>query len=117
MHLRKHWIAHVVKAKGSIVIDQGAETAVIYRGKSLLPSGIKSVDGVFGVGDAIDCFNNKGKRVCVGLVNYCAEDVKKIRGKKSEEIEKTIGFKDSDEVIHRDNLVLLNVDENGGLHD
>lgn len=106
MHLRKHWIAHVLKAKGSIVIDEGAERAVVDRGKSLLPSGIKSVEGVFGVGDAITCLNLKGENLGVGLVNYRSAEIEQIKGKRSEEIKTILGYKDSDEVIHRDNFVL-----------
>ncbi len=104
---RKGWIAYATRAKGNIYIDEGAVKALIKNGKSLLPSGIKKVDGEFDVGDAVYCIDEKGERIAKGLVNYSSCEIKLIKGKKSSEIEKILGYKYSDEVIHRDNLVIL----------
>jgi glutamate 5-kinase len=104
---RKRWIAYVLKPKGSVMIDEGASSAVTIHGKSLLPSGILEVRGKFGVGESIRCLNQKNECVAVGLTNYCSDDINKIKGCHSAEIFAILGFKDSDEVIHRDNLVRM----------
>lgn len=106
IHKRKHWIAHVVKTKGELTIDIGAKAAIKNNGKSLLPSGITDVRGEFAVGDSVLLVDSNGDKTCVGLVNYCSEDIKKIAGFRSSEIINLLGFHDSDEVIHRDNLVI-----------
>lgn len=104
---RKQWIAFVLKPKGKIILDDGAAQAVCAGGKSLLPSGIVSVDGHFLPNDSIQCTDISGKVLAVGLVNYRSEDVKRIMGNQSEKIMGILGYKDSDVIIHRDNLVLL----------
>jgi glutamate 5-kinase len=107
MQSRKHWIAYVLRPKGYLVLDQGACKAIIKGGKSLLPSGILAVKGNFKVGAPVQCLNEKGRAIASGLSNYSANDLEKIKGLKTVQIEKTLGYKDSDEVIHRDNLVVL----------
>jgi glutamate 5-kinase len=107
MQNRKHWIAYVLRPKGHVVLDAGACQALQKGGKSLLPSGIISVVGKFRVGAPIQCLDENDTVVAVGLTNYAADDLEKIRGCKSSQIKDILGFKDSDEVIHRDNLVLL----------
>ncbi|BCB96127.1 glutamate 5-kinase [Dissulfurispira thermophila] len=104
---RKGWIAYAIKPKGSLIIDDGAVNAILKAGKSLLPSGIVKVDGVFDIGDAVYCVDIRGKRIAKGIVNYSSHDTEKIKGKKTSEIEPILGYKYSDEVVHRDNLVLL----------
>ncbi|UCE79522.1 MAG: glutamate 5-kinase [Nitrospiraceae bacterium] len=104
---RKSWIAYSSRSKGSIAIDSGAVKALRKMGKSLLPSGIVSVEGSFEVGDAVYCLDPEGKRVAKGLMNYSSSDIKKIKGHKTSEIEAILGYKYSDEAIHRDNLVIL----------
>ncbi len=104
---RKSWIAFGLRMKGSIVLDDGAVKAVAERGKSLLPSGIVSVEGAFNVGDAVYCIDSKGRRVAKGITNYSADELKKIKGRKTSEIEGVLGYSYSDEVIHRDNMVVL----------
>jgi glutamate 5-kinase len=104
---RKHWIAYVLRPKGYLVLDQGACKALMKGGKSLLPSGILEVRGKFKVGAPVQCLDEKGNAIATGLSNYSANDLSKIKGLKTVDIEKTLGYKDSDEVIHRDNLVVL----------
>jgi glutamate 5-kinase len=107
MQSRKHWIAYVLRPKGSLVLDRGACKALVKRGKSLLPSGIIGVRGNFGVGAPVQCLDEKDNVIATGLSNYNAADLGRIMGLKTGEIEKILGYKDSDEVIHRDNLVVL----------
>lgn len=107
MQSRKHWIAYVLRPKGHLVLDKGACKALMKGGKSLLPSGILEVNGCFGVGAPVQCLDDKGNVIASGLSNYGSSDLGKIKGLKTGEIEKTLGYKDSDEVIHRDNLVIL----------
>jgi glutamate 5-kinase len=85
----------------------GAARAITAMGRSLLPTGIISVDGDFDVGDAVYCVDAAGNRVAKGLTNYSSSDLKKIMGKKTAEIEKILGYKYSDEAVHRDNLAIL----------
>jgi glutamate 5-kinase len=104
---RKGWIAYAIKPRGSLVIDEGAVNAILKAGKSLLPSGIARVEGVFDTGDAVYCVDLRGNRIAKGVVNYSSNDTEKIKGKKTTEIETILGYKYSDEVVHRDNLVVL----------
>ena len=104
---RKGWIAYGLKSKGRLVLDDGAAEALLARGKSLLPSGIVEVEGDFEKGDPVYCLSRSGQRIAKGLVNYSAGEIKKIKGKKTSEIEGLLGYMYSDEVIHRDNLVLI----------
>ena len=110
---RKHWIAFTKSPKGELVLDRGAEKAIVDNGKSLLPSGIKEVRGRFSPGDAVLLIGESGKEVGVGMVNYHSGDTRKILGAKTSEIESILGFKHDDEVIHRDNLVLTGQGEEG----
>lgn len=107
MQSRKHWISFVLKPKGALALDDGAVLAITGKGRSLLPSGIRTVEGQFGVGDAVRCLDLNGTAVAVGLINYTSQDVEKIQGLRSDQIAGVLGYKDSDEVIHRDNLVIL----------
>ncbi|GAB5047497.1 glutamate 5-kinase [Thermodesulfovibrio sp. TK110] len=104
---RKGWIAYATRSKGNLYIDEGAVKALLKEGKSLLPSGIKKVEGDFDVGDAVYCIDEKGEKIAKGLVNYSSCEIKLIKGKKTSEIEKILGYKYTDEVIHRDNLVIV----------
>jgi glutamate 5-kinase len=104
---RKHWIAYNLKPAGEIVVDQGAQDAVVQKGKSLLPSGLKEVRGVFGVGECVRCLNLDGKEFARGLVNYSAQELNRIRGLHTSSIEKVLGYKAYEEIIHRDDLVVL----------
>jgi glutamate 5-kinase len=107
---RKHWIAYVLKPQGFLVVDDGARRALIEQGKSLLPSGILEVRGSFSVGAPVHCLDRNGAMIAAGLSNYGAADIERIKGKKTSEIAALLGCKDSDEVIHRDNLVVMGRD-------
>ncbi len=104
---RKHWIAHVLRPKGFLVLDEGACRAVKKHGKSLLPSGILEVRGDFGVGAPVHCLDEQGQALAAGLSNYASAELDRIKGHNSAKIEEILGYKDSDEAIHRDNLVLM----------
>lgn len=104
---RKQWIAHVLHPKGFLVLDEGACHALVNKGCSLLPTGISKVCGDFGVGDAVHCRDVHGKVIAAGLTNYCSTDLETIKQHRCDEIVGLLGIKDYDEVIHRDNLVVL----------
>ena len=106
---RKRWIAFGRRSKGTVFVDEGAREAITGKNKSLLPGGIVSVDGSFSQGDVIDvvCLGADDAVVARGLSNYSAGEIEKIKGKKTGEIESVLGYKDYDEVIHRDNLVVM----------
>ncbi len=107
MQSRKRWIAYVLKPKGKLVLDQGACNAITQKGRSLLPSGVVEVDGQFGMGDPVKCVDLQNNPIAVGLSNFSSDDLRKIQGMRSDRIELILGSKESDEVMHRDNLVIL----------
>jgi glutamate 5-kinase len=107
--IRKHWISSL-KPKGELMIDAGAVRALIHDGKSLLPSGIKSVKGTFQIGDPVCCVDDDNRWIGTGLINYTSSDVEKIKGLNTSEIARVLGFKDYDEIIHRDNLFVIKPD-------
>jgi glutamate 5-kinase len=111
---RKHWIRHTLRPRGSIVVDRGGAAAVLQRGKSLLPAGIVSVQGEFRQGDAVRCLDLDGVEFARGLVNYGAREVEAIRGRRTDEIESVLGYKYYDEVIHRDDLVVVSAAGDAG---
>lgn len=103
---RKRWIAFGIKAKGAIIIDEGARAALVDKNKSLLPSGVVGVSGKFSDGAVVEICTKGKKVIARGLSNYSSDEIIKIKGKKSDSIELELGYKDYDEVIHRDNLVV-----------
>lgn len=107
---RKRWIGYAMKPEGAIHIDEGATTAILTRGKSLLPSGIMTVAGEFDAGAPITVHDRSGKHLGIGLVNYNAAAIRQIKGLQSSEIKARLGDKPYDEVIHRDNLVITKDD-------
>jgi glutamate 5-kinase len=104
---KKCWIAFAFKARGKIGIDPGAQKALLHRGKSLLPSGILKVEGDFARGECVEVIDEKDRLIARGMVNYSSADLGKIKGSKSVEIERKLGYKYTEEVIHRDNMVIL----------
>jgi glutamate 5-kinase len=104
---RKHWLRYTLKPKGTIAVDEGAKRAIAEQGKSLLPSGIVKVEGRFKYGDAVSLLDSNAKEFARGLTNYNVVELKKIQGHHTTDIEGLLGHKYYDEVIHRDNLVLI----------
>jgi glutamate 5-kinase len=104
---RKHWIAYTVKCSGRILVDDGAVDALVHKGKSLLPGGIVNLEGNFKVGDCVTCADPSGHEFARGLVKYSSQDLFRIKGLKTSQILSVLGHKDYDEVIHRDDLVIL----------
>jgi glutamate 5-kinase len=107
MPSRKHWIGYTLRPRGTISLDQGAVEALIKRGKSLLASGIVNVAGYFEAGDPVSCLDQDGKEFAKGLVNFSSDTLAKIKGLKTAEIQQRLGPQEYEEVIHRDNLVIL----------
>ncbi|HXQ22981.1 MAG TPA: glutamate 5-kinase [Candidatus Acidoferrales bacterium] len=103
---RKHWIAYTLKPTGTVVVDQGAYEAITQRGRSLLPKGLKEVQGRFDSGECVRCVDPDGHEFARGLVNYSAAELEKIKGVHSARIESVLGYKLTEEVIHRNDLVL-----------
>lgn len=103
---RERWIAFFQKTRGTLRIDAGAATALRDRGKSLLAAGVREVTGAFGPGEVVGVIDEAGVELARGLVNYGADDLRKIAGRKSAEIEQILGRREYDEVVHRDNMVL-----------
>jgi len=104
---KKHWIAFSTRPSGRLFVDDGARAALLTGGKSLLPSGVKSVDGSFEPGEVVHCVDMSGMEFARGVANYSSIEIGKILGLKTAELEKVLGYKVYDEIIHRDNLVLL----------
>ncbi len=107
LNSRKHWIAFTLRARGQLKLDQGAVAALAQKGKSLLASGILDVTGQFDAGDPVACATPDGKEFAKGLVNFSSDTLTRIKGLKTLEIQQIPGLQDYEEVIHRDNLVLL----------
>jgi glutamate 5-kinase len=104
---RKHWIAFNLKPAGEVVVDSGAHEALVRKKTSLLPSGVRDVRGSFGVGDCVRCLDLDGREFARGLINYSALELNQIKGLHTSRIEQALGYKPFDEIIHRDDLVLL----------
>lgn len=103
---RKRWIAGVLKPQGVLVVDAGAALA-LSKGKSLLPAGVRQIEGRFDRGDAVSVRDQQGREIARGLVAYNVSDAERIAGKKSAEIEAILGYRGRDEMIHRDDLAML----------
>lgn len=106
LNSKKYWIAFTLRSRGKLIIDNGARKALLEKGKSLLPSGIIDVEGDFALGDPVSCVDGEGTAIAKGLVNFNSAEIRKIMGLKTAKIEPTLGHKDYEEVIHRDNLVI-----------
>ena len=104
---RKQWLANQSYLQGAVTLDAGAIVALTKNGKSLLPVGISAVSGDFKRGEIISCVDNSGNEIARGLTNYDSLQAKLIMGKSNKEIEKLLGQLDEDELIHRDNLILV----------
>ncbi len=106
MAARKRWIAGQLQLRGKLWLDEGAVKVLRGQGKSLLPVGVKKLEGEFERGDLVACVDPDGREVARGLSNYGVTDARKIIGAKSEELEARLGYAGDVELIHRDNLVI-----------
>ena len=104
---RKRWLAHATTARGRVVLDEGAVTAVAVRGTSLLPAGITGVTGDFSAGDAVDVCGPDGRVIARGLVNYASAELPRLLGRSTRDLARELGPAYEREVIHRDDLVVL----------
>jgi glutamate 5-kinase len=107
LQAKKQWLANQAYLQGTVTLDDGAVTALKKNGKSLLPVGIKTVEGEFKRGEIISCVDQSGNEIARGLTNYDSVQTKLIIGKSSNEIQEILGHIDEDELIHRDNLILI----------
>lgn len=104
---RKRWLADHLRAKGTLVIDDGARKVLLNNGSSLLAAGVSSVTGKFSRGELVSCTDSSGKEIARGLINYNATDTRKITGASSEKFEEILGYSSEPELIHRDNMIVL----------
>jgi len=107
MASRKRWMAFTATPRGKIEVDEGARNALVRRGKSLLATGVTEIEGQFQKGDIVALAGPDGTKFAKGLINYSAQELHRIKGLRTDEIAAVLGAKLYDEVVHRDNLVLL----------
>jgi glutamate 5-kinase len=107
MDSRHRWIAFTGKKEGVIYIDDGAVRAIVDKGRSLLPAGIKKISGTFVTGDMVDVCDESRNVVARGIVNYSSDEISKISGRRTSEIRTLLGQKMFDEIIHRDNMAVI----------
>ncbi len=103
----KHWLAFTAKTHGRIVVDEGAASALVARGRSLLPAGVLRVEGTFTIGDSVSCVNEQGEEIARGLAGYSSDDIARLAGVATKEIGRVLGYSNGEEVLHRDDLVIL----------
>ena len=104
---KKQWLAGQMRVAASVTLDDGAANVLQKAGKSLLPVGVSSINGDFVRGELISCIDAQGKEIARGLSNYSSDELTKIAGCSSDQIAGLLGYRGDDELIHRDNLVLL----------
>ncbi|WP_111498189.1 glutamate 5-kinase [Marinobacter bohaiensis] len=104
---RKQWLASHLKTRGQLVLDAGAVRVLCKGGRSLLPVGVRSISGQFRRGEMVSCVDEAGREVARGLVNYDADEARAIAGRSSDRITEVLGYVSDEEVIHRDNLVIV----------
>lgn len=107
MAARKQWLSAQLQVRGRLTLDAGAVKMLREAGKSLLSVGVTAVEGDFVRGEVVACMSGDGKEIARGLVNYNAEESRKIMRQTSDKIEELLGYVDEPELIHRDNLVLV----------
>ncbi|HKJ72299.1 MAG TPA: glutamate 5-kinase, partial [Gammaproteobacteria bacterium] len=104
---RKQWLANQLQVKGRIHVDAGAARVIREQGRSLLPVGVVSVEGGFQRGEVVACIDPDGREVCRGLVSYAAAEIRRIAGEPSSRIAEILGYLDTEELIHRDDLAVV----------
>ncbi|MCG8406787.1 MAG: glutamate 5-kinase [Phycisphaerales bacterium] len=108
LNSRKQWIAVRTRSLGAVRVDVGAQKAIVEKGASLLPSGILEVEGDFSIGARVDVQDASGASFAVGLVSYPADEIRRVCGRRAADIKTVLGYVYVDEIIHRDDMVLLN---------
>jgi len=103
---RKQWLAGQLQVKGKLILDAGAVKVLTEQGRSLLAVGVSAVQGKFTRGELVSCVDSHGVEIARGLVNYNSDEANCIKGQSTEAIPKILGYRDDDELIHRDNLVI-----------
>ena len=104
---RKRWMLSGLSTKGEIIVDDGASGALLKGKRSLLPAGVSEVTGSFGRGDIISVLNGQRGKIAAGIANYSRDEITKIKGSRSDRIEELLGHYYGDEVVHRNNMVIL----------
>ena len=104
---RKRWLAGQLQARGTLILDAGAVKVLRESGRSLLAVGVRDVQGNFLRGEVVSCVSENGIEVARGLINYNADETRRIKGQSSQRFEEILGYVDDQELIHRDNLVLV----------
>jgi glutamate 5-kinase len=104
---RKHWLAFTTRTRGALVLDDGAVRALLSQGRSLLPAGVTEIRGKFGIGDPVACLDATGREIARGLAAYPSDAVARIAGLPTRKIAQVLGYSNGSEIIHRDDLVLL----------
>ena len=104
---RKQWLVGQLQVRGTLVLDEGASKVLRQQGRSLLAVGVTAVKGSFTRGELVSCIDNQGNEVCRGLVNYSSEEAQLIQGKSTEQFVDILGYLEDEELIHRDNLVVV----------
>ena len=103
---RKQWLAGHLQVKGQLVLDAGAVKVLTEQGRSLLAVGVSRVVGTFTRGELVSCLDSDGTEIARGLVNYNSDEAERIKGQSTESISEILGYREDDELIHRDNLVV-----------
>jgi glutamate 5-kinase len=104
---RKHWIAYTLRPRGVLLLDEGASKAIRSGQRSLLPAGVVGVRGDFSPGDAVTLCDGAGAEIARGLVRYATKDVARLAGASTKDIAALLGFHGGDEIVHKDDLVVL----------
>lgn len=107
LNARKRWIAVRTRSRGAVRVDDGARRAIVEKDASLLPSGIVAVDGDFPIGSRVDIVDTGGATIAVGLASYPANDIRRLAGKRADEIQTLLGYVYTPEIVHREDLVVL----------
>jgi glutamate 5-kinase len=103
----KRWVGYTARPQGELIVDEGAQDAVKRKGRSLLPIGVVKVVGVFKKGDVVAVSTADGREFARGLTNYASEDAARICGLRTDQISEALGGMPYEEIIHRDNLVVI----------
>ena len=104
---RRRWILSGIGSKGRLIVDKGATRALTQDHRSLLSAGVQEIQGEFGRGDLVEIYDDEGIRIGIGLTNYGSLELSKLKGARSTEIQRLLGYKYGDEVVHRNDLVLF----------